>query len=126
MLSGYCSNVTGNSAHVNRQLAGSSGYETVDGEGLLHQAENGNAGYGDLIVGNDFTGGSSGYVGNWDLQKTSNTHWEHNSVNPDQFIGAICLNDDQAGAALGNTCKDNSPQATLCACTGGKCVKTPC
>jgi hypothetical protein len=126
MLSGYCSNVTGNSAHVNRQLAGSSGYETVDGEGLLHQAENGNAGYGDLIVGNDFRGGSSGYVGNWDLESTKHTHWEGNMVNLDQFIGAICLNDDQAGAALGNTCKDNSPQATLCACTGGKCVKTPC
>ena len=126
MLSGYCSNVTGNSAHVNRQKAGSSSYLTVNGEGILHQSVNGNAGYGDLIVRNDFTGGSSGYIGNWDLATTKSTHWEGNTVNPDQFIGAICLSDDQAGAALGNTCKANSPKATLCACKGGKCTKTPC
>lgn len=126
MLSGFCSNVTGNSAHVNRQMSGSSGYETVDGEGLLHQAENGNAGFGDLIVANDFTGGSSGYIANWDLPTTKTTHWENNKVNADQFVGVICLNDDQAGAALGNTCRNNTPQATLCACAAGKCTKTAC
>lgn len=127
MLSGYCSNVTGNSAHVNRQHSGlPSGYETVDGEALLHQAENGNVGFGDLIVDNDFTGGTSGYIGNWDLSKTSNTRWEGNTVNPDQFIGAVCMNDDQAGAELGNTCARNTPSAVLCSCTAGKCTKTPC
>lgn len=86
MLSGYCNNVTGNSGHINRQKAGSSGYETVDGEGILHQSENGNPGYGcvpgmarmtlcpappplrvprcrDNIVNNDLSGGSSGYIG---------------------------------------------------------------
>lgn len=89
MLSGYCSNVTGNTAHVNRQMAGDTPYETVDGEGLLHQAENGNVGYGDWIVGNDFSGGSSGYIGNWDLQTTKNTFWSDNVVNPDQFIGVL-------------------------------------
>jgi hypothetical protein len=46
MLSGFCSNVTGNSGHINRQKAGTTPYETVDGEGILHQSENGNAGYG--------------------------------------------------------------------------------
>jgi hypothetical protein len=127
MLSGYCSNVTGNSAHVNRQHSGSpSGYDTVDGEGILHQAENGNAGFGDVFVGNDLTGGTSGYLAAWDLATTRNTHWEGNTVNSDQFIGVVCLGDDRADAALGNTCRNNTPTATLCSCAGGKCTKTPC
>ena len=33
-------------AAVYRQKAGTSGYETVDGEGILHQSQNGNPGYG--------------------------------------------------------------------------------
>ena len=65
MLSGYCNNVTSNSGHIYRQLAGSSGYETVDGEGILHQSQNGNPGYGDWIVNNDLSGGESGYIGKW-------------------------------------------------------------
>ena len=42
-------------------------YETVDGEGILMQSENGGNAYGDIIVGNDLSGGSSGYIANWDL-----------------------------------------------------------
>jgi hypothetical protein len=34
LLSGYCSNVTGNSGHINRQISGKGPYETVDGEGV--------------------------------------------------------------------------------------------
>ena len=112
LLSGYCSNVTGNSGHINRQMSGKSGYETVDGEGILHQSQNGNWGYGDSIVGNDLSGGSSGYILNWDLQTTTATNWEDNTVNPDQQIGVLCLNSDTAGA--GNTCKGNKPPAQLC------------
>jgi hypothetical protein len=40
MNSGYCSNITGNTGHVYRQKAGATPYETVDGEGILHQSEN--------------------------------------------------------------------------------------
>jgi hypothetical protein len=89
MLSGYCTNATGNTAHVNRQKAGFTPYETVDGEGLLHQAENGNVGFGDWIYSNDFSGGGSGYIANYDLDTTKNTFWGSNVVNPDQFIGAV-------------------------------------
>jgi hypothetical protein len=112
MLSGFCSNVTSNTAHVNRQMAGSTPYMTVDGEGILHQSENGNVGFGDWLVGNDMTGGSSGYIMNWDLASTSQTHWANNRVNPDQGIGLVCLNSDKAGP--GNTCSGNSPPAQLC------------
>jgi hypothetical protein len=62
LLSGYCSNVTGNTGHINRQVSGKGPYETVDGEGILHQSQNGNWGYGDLIAHNDLSGGSSGYI----------------------------------------------------------------
>ena len=65
MNSGYCSNITGNTGHSNRQKAGSTPYETVDGEGILHQSENGNNAYGDLYVNNDLSGGGSGYIGIW-------------------------------------------------------------
>ena len=111
MLSGYCNNVTSNSGHIYRQLAGSSGYETVDGEGILHQSQNGNPGYGDWIVNNDLSGGESGYIGepaaplfdvhigivcayllltytgNWDLATQNFTTMKGNTVNPDQWIG---------------------------------------
>ena len=62
MISGDCNNITGNTGHIHRQQAGTSVYETVDGEGILHQSENGNWGYGDVIVGNNFLGGSTGYI----------------------------------------------------------------
>jgi len=112
MLSGYCSNVTGNTGHINRQLSGKSGYETVDGEGILHQSQNGNWGYGDLIVGNDLSGGKSGYILNWDLKTTENSVWDSNTVNDDQQIGVLCLSGDTAGS--GNSCKNNRPPAKLC------------
>ena len=60
MLSGFCSNVTGNSGRINRQAIPGTPYETVDGEGILHQSQNGNWGYGDVIVDNDLSGGESG------------------------------------------------------------------
>ena len=72
---------------VNRQLASDTGYETVDGEGILHQSQNGNPGYGDVITHNDLSGGSSGYIANWDLPSQNYTTMIGNTVNSDQFIG---------------------------------------
>jgi len=48
MLAGYCNNVTGNSGHINRQMAGAAPLlrPSWRGEGILHQSENGNPGYG--------------------------------------------------------------------------------
>ena len=112
MNSGYCSNMTGNTGHINRQKAGATPYETVDGEGILHQSENGNSAYGDLYVGNDLSGGSSGYVGVWDLPWVNYTSFIGNTVNPDQQIGVISIQGtDQVGAGV--HCSGNTPPAVL-------------
>ena len=121
MLSGYCSNATGNSAHVNRQRIPGTSYETVDGEGILHQSENGNWAYGDVVVGNDMRGGESGYIAAWDLQWANETTMVGNSVNPDQFIGVVLMNNDVIGP--GWRCEGNSPPAVFK--SGAKSVPCP-
>lgn len=45
---GYESNVTLNTGHINRQKAADTSYDTVDGEGVLQQAINGNDGLRNL------------------------------------------------------------------------------
>lgn len=112
MNSGYCSNITNNSGRVNRQKAGSTPYETVDGEGILHQSENGNNAFGDVYVANDLSGGSSGYIGIWDLPLVNYTSFYRNTVNADQLIGVISIqNGDQIGAEV--HCSGNYPPAVL-------------
>jgi len=111
MLSGFCSNVTGNTGHINRQAIAGTPYQTVDGEGILHQSQNGNWGYGDVIVGNDLSGGSSGYIANWDLLWQNATTLVGNTVNPSEMIGAVLMNDDVVGA--GWHCDGNSPPAVF-------------
>ena len=52
-----------------------------------------------------------------DLKTTTNTMWDSNTVNSDQQIGVLCLNDDTAGE--GNACRNNHPPAELCKKTCG-------
>lgn len=59
---GFANNLTMNTGHINRQKAADSGYLTVDGEGILHQAANGNDGLRNLWYKNDLGGGSTGYL----------------------------------------------------------------
>lgn len=110
-LSGHCSNVTSNSGHINRQTVAHTPYETVDGEGILHQSENGNWGFGDVFVSNDLSGGSSGYIAAWDLLWSNSTTMIGNKVNPDQFIGVVLLNNDVIGPDW--HCNDNNPPAVF-------------
>ena len=112
MNSGYCSNITANTGHVNRQKAGATPYETVDGEGILHQSENGNNAYGDFYVANDLSGGGSGYIGVWGLPLTNFTVFYNNTVNPDQNIGVLSIQgSDAIGAEV--HCAGNTPPAIL-------------
>lgn len=121
MKQGYCSNITGNTGHINRQISGLGPYPTVDGEGILQQSENGGWGFGDVIVNNDLSGGDSGYIANWNLAWTNATTFIGNTVNPDQFIGVVLMKTDVIGKP-GLICKDNTPPATISA--NGQ--KTPC
>ena len=59
---GFSNNLTMNTGHINRQKAADSGYMTVDGEGILHQAAGGNDGLRNLWYKNDLSGGSTGYL----------------------------------------------------------------
>jgi hypothetical protein len=112
MKQGYCSNITSNTGHINRQNAGTGPYQSVDREGILQQSENGGAAYGDLIINNDLSGGDSGYIANWDLAWTNATSFTGNKVNPDQLIGVELQNSDTIGTP-GLICKDYSPPATV-------------
>ena len=64
---GYENNVTMNTGHINRQKAADTSYMTVDGEGVLMQAVNGNDGLRNLWYRNDLSGGSSGYLAYYNL-----------------------------------------------------------
>ena len=64
---GYENNVTLNTGHINRQKAADTQYETVDGEGILMQAVNGNDGLRNLWYKNDLSGGSTGYLAFYNL-----------------------------------------------------------
>jgi hypothetical protein len=112
MKQGYCSNITFNTGHIYRQIAGLGPYPTVDGEGILQQSENGGSGYGDLIMYNDLSGGSSGYVMNYDLPWTNATTFIGNIVNADQSIGVELQHADIIGKP-GLICKNNTPPATV-------------
>ncbi|MCG8621340.1 MAG: hypothetical protein MJE68_04960, partial [Proteobacteria bacterium] len=59
---GFENNVTMNTGHINRQKAADTPYMTVDGEGILMQAVNGNDGLRNLWYKNDLSGGSTGYL----------------------------------------------------------------
>ena len=59
---GFENNLTMNTGHINRQKASDTGYLTVDGEGILHQASIGNDGIRNLWYKNDMSGGSTGYL----------------------------------------------------------------
>ena len=56
-----------NTGHINRQKASDTVYLTVDGEGILHQASNGNDGIRSLWYKNDMSGGSTGYLAYYNL-----------------------------------------------------------
>ena len=64
---GYENNVTMNTGHINRQKAADTPYLTVDGEGVLMQAVNGNDGLRNLWYKNNLSGGSTGYLAYYNL-----------------------------------------------------------
>lgn len=64
---GYESNLTMNTGHINRQKVSDTPYLSVDGEGVLHQASNGNDGIRNLWYKNDLSGGSTGYLAYYNL-----------------------------------------------------------
>ena len=64
---GFENNVTMNTGHINRQKAADTPYMTVDGEGVLMQAVNGNDGLRNLWYKNDLSGGSTGYLAYYNL-----------------------------------------------------------
>ena len=64
---GYENNITMNTGHINRQKAADTPYMTVDGEGILQQAVNGNDGLRSLWYKNDLSGGSTGYLAYYNL-----------------------------------------------------------
>ena len=64
---GFENNVTMNTGHINRQKAADTPFLTVDGEGVLMQAVNGNDGLCNLWYKNDLSGGSTGYLAYYNL-----------------------------------------------------------
>ena len=64
---GYENNVTMNTGHINRQKAADTPYMTVDGEGVLMQAVNGNDGLRNQWYKNNLSGGSTGYLAYYNL-----------------------------------------------------------
>lgn len=102
---GYASNITGNTAAINRQMT-PAGFETVDGEGVLHQAANNCDGFRNLWNDNDLTYGSTGYMAYYKLSSPSNNVITNNKVLSNEFLG--CIEGNGGTCGKDNTCKDNS------------------
>ncbi|XP_019855291.1 PREDICTED: uncharacterized protein LOC109584125 [Amphimedon queenslandica] len=107
---GYANNLTMNTGHINRQKAADSGYLTVDGEGILHQASNGNDGLRNLWYKNDLSGGSSGYLAYFKLFNVIDNQLISNTAASGQIIGAVI--DQDHHVVKDNQCKDNHPKCT--------------
>lgn len=99
-----------NSGHVHRQQAFLTKYLTVDGEGILHQPQDGMNASRNLYIGNDLRNGSSGYIGFYGLAVITDNTLIDNAVNPDQVIGVNGPN--RTVENHGNVCQGNSPPCT--------------
>jgi hypothetical protein len=102
---GYASNVTGNTAAINRQTT-PGGYETVDGEGVLHQASNNCDGLRNVWNGNDLTYGTTGYMAFYKLSSPSYNVLTNNKILSSENIGCDAGNGGNCGKD--NVCKGNS------------------
>eukprot|EP00730_Choanoeca_flexa_P002492 TRINITY_DN11069_c0_g1_i3.p1 TRINITY_DN11069_c0_g1~~TRINITY_DN11069_c0_g1_i3.p1 ORF type:complete len:490 (+),score=98.81 TRINITY_DN11069_c0_g1_i3:154-1470(+) len=101
---GYGSNVTSNTGHIWRQKT-PDGYETVDGEGILHQCSANSDSYRSYWHSNDLTGSESGPIWFYKLDNTiDNVVTDNKSPH---FVGAL-FNDGQKHS--GNKCEGNSPK----------------
>jgi hypothetical protein len=107
---GYESNLTMNSGHINRQKIPSTSYLTVDGEGILHQASNGNDGLRNLWYKNDLSGGSTGYLVYYKLYNVEYNQLISNTAAEGFSIGVIIDTDHHN--VQHNVCKDNHPKCT--------------
>merc|ERR1712232_901759 len=111
-LAGFGTNFTGNTGHINRQLIPGGAYMTVDGEGMLLQCSSGNNAVRNVLVGNDLSGGSSGYIGFYGLTSVTDNIIEGNKVNSDQKIGIMTGGSSPSKmTAKGNKCSHNTPKA---------------
>ena len=111
---GFGSNVTLNTGHINRQKVNPSEgpYETVDGEGVLHQCNGNCNGIRGLWKNNDLSGGETGYMLYYFNQHVDDNTITSNKVNNNQQIGAIYYKGE--GEHSGNSCSGNDPKAVGC------------
>jgi hypothetical protein len=101
--------VANNTGHIHRQRAGTSGYDTVDGEGVLQQTQDGLTAVGNVWSGNDLSGGSSGYMNFYNIHNITGNVVTGNTVNADQTIGVA---DCRGCVVAGNVCAGNSQPCT--------------
>eukprot|EP00039_Didymoeca_costata_P033643 m.43363 g.43363 ORF g.43363 m.43363 type:complete len:490 (+) comp9972_c0_seq1:40-1509(+) len=108
---GIENNVTGNTGHIYRQLVYGTKFETVDGEGILVQCSNGNNQYRNIWNGNDLTGGGSGYIAYYGVNKVEDCDIIGNTVNSDQQIGFLNMHPQDVVKDI--TCKGNKPKCSM-------------
>lgn len=120
---GIENNVTMNTGHIHRQQVGGSPYQTVDGEGLLVQCNNGNNQYRNIWADNDLTGGTSGYIAYYGVNIVQDNQILRNKVNLDQQIGFMEI-DTKVDQLHGNTCNQNQPPCKCSAQKGQTCKWT--
>ena len=104
---GFASNVTGNTGSINRQKT-VDGYETVDGEGVLHQAASNCDGLRTVWDRNDLTQGTTGYMLYYKLTGPSDNVVTDNKVLSSERIGCEAGNGGNCGHH--NECSGNKPK----------------
>lgn len=120
-ISGYCANITGNSAHVFRQQVAKSKYATVDGECILAQTESNSRALAHLWTDNDCTHTAptnltSGPIFFYKMIAVNGSTITRNANDEGQIMGAVF--DATHDTWTDNICTENSQPCT--------CGSAPC
>jgi hypothetical protein len=121
-ITGFCANISANTAHVFKQQVPFSKYDTVDGECILAQTENNSPAIAHNWVGNDCTHTSpsalaSGPIFFYKMVSVSDSVITGNSNDQGQMMGAVF--DATHDGWTKNVCKGNSQP---CKCGTGPCA----
>jgi hypothetical protein len=120
-ITGYCANISSNSAHVYRQQVAHSQYDTVDGECILAQTENNSPAIAHAWTNNDCTHASAsplatGPIFFYKMITVSDSVVTGNANDAGQEMGAVF--DASHNGWVNNVCKGNSQPC--------KCGSAPC
>ena len=120
-ITGFCANISANTAHVYKQKVAYTNYNTVDGECILAQTENNSPAVAHAWTNNDCTHAApsalaSGPIFFYKMISVSGSVITGNANDKGEYMGAVF--DATHDGWTNNVCKGNSQP---CVCGKGAC-----